>query len=171
MSWKPTKFDVVVFGAKDLPIKGHNGYNNSYVKVCMKEWRNVTNIFSYVKAYLNNSETVSGEKQLVWMVNRQAYFETQKVQHCSSQVQWKSIMELEFPASKKDTAEIVFKVYHEGWVRQFLGMVSLPINDLNTTEPIRKWYPLQCKPGKGKSEYRGEIEIQTTLIVKNISDN
>jgi len=33
-----------------------------------------------------------------------------------------------------------------------------------------RWYPLQCKPGQKKSDYRGELEVRTSFTVKAVSN-
>ena len=41
------------------------------------------------------------------------------------------------------------------------------------TEPLfsTRWYPLQCKPGQKKSDYRGELEVRTSFTVKAVTNN
>ncbi len=49
-------------------------------------------------------------------------------------------------------------------------MVSIPLRDFDVYEkPKSKWYPLKCKPGQNKTEYRGELEVRTSFTVKSTS--
>ena len=32
---------------------------------------------------------------------------------------------------------------------------------------IARWYSLKCKPGKNKTDYRGELEVRTSFTVKS----
>jgi hypothetical protein len=34
-----------------------------------------------------------------------------------------------------------------------------------------RWYPLQCKPGQKKSDYRGELEVRTSFTVKAVTNS
>jgi len=70
-----------------------------------------------------------------------------------------------------NTAEIVLNVLHRNFlgVDEFLGMVSLPLRDFDVYErPKTKWYPLKCKPGQSKNDYRGDLEVRTAFTVKAV---
>ena len=32
----------------------------------------------------------------------------------------------------------------------------------------RRWYPLKCKPGQSKNDYRGDLEVRTAFTVKAV---
>ena len=34
---------------------------------------------------------------------------------------------------------------------------------------ISRWYSLKCKPGKNKTDYRGELEVRTSFTVKSLN--
>ena len=64
--------------------------------------------------------------------------------------------------SQGNTADIQLTVLHRNFlgVDEFLGQVSLPLRDFDVYErPKSKTFPLKCKPGKNKNDYRGEIEV------------
>ena len=79
--------------------------------------------------------------------------------------------------NKGNTAEITLTVLHRNFlgVDEFLGRVSLPLSGFDHHEKPRskcviplfarlislvfRWYPLLCKPGQNKSDYRGELEV------------
>ena len=64
--------------------------------------------------------------------------------------------------SHGNTADIQLTVLHRNFlgVDEFLGQVSLPLRDFDVYErPKSKTFPLKCKPGKNKNDYRGEIEV------------
>ena len=139
----PTKVNICIFGARDLRLKGINGTNNAFVRV-----------------------KISG------VPRPRYYFETLVIKRADSQVRWMTKGDLPLPKNKSSgTAQLTFTVYHESpfLIKRFLGTISLPIKDFDTTEPVRKWYKLQCKPSQGKTDYRGELEIETTLVLqKNV---
>ena len=35
----------------------------------------------------------------------------------------------------------------------------------------RRWYPLKCKPGQSKNDYRGDLEVRTAFTVKAVTDS
>ena len=72
--------------------------------------------------------------------------------------------------TKGNTAEIVLTVLHRNFlgVDEFLGRVPLPLSNFDHHEkPRSKWYPLQCKPGQSKTDYRGELEIKIEFKVNS----
>ena len=34
-----------------------------------------------------------------------------------------------------------------------------------------RWYPLKCKPGQTKNDYRGDLEVRTSFTVKSVDSN
>lgn len=34
-----------------------------------------------------------------------------------------------------------------------------------------RWYPLKCKPGQKKDDYRGELEVKTSFTVKAVDED
>ena len=69
--------------------------------------------------------------------------------------------------SHGNTADINLTVLHRNFlgVDEFLGQVSLPLRDFDVYErPKSKWFPLKCKPGQNKNDYRGEIEVHIQII-------
>ena len=62
-----------------------------------------------------------------------------------------------------NTADISLTVLHRNFlgVDEFLGQVSLPLAEFDVYErPKSRWFPLKCKPGQNKQDYRGEIEAR-----------
>ena len=69
--------------------------------------------------------------------------------------------------SHGNTADINLTVLHRNFlgVDEFLGQVSLPLRDFDVYErPKSKWFPLKCKPGQNKNDYRGEIEVNSGYL-------
>ena len=33
-----------------------------------------------------------------------------------------------------------------------------------------RWYPLKCKPGQNKNDYRGELEVRVAFTVKAVQN-
>ena len=86
---------------------------------------------------------------------------------------------------KGNKAEITLTVLHRNFlgVDEFLGRVSLPLSGFDHQEKARskyevsllcfvmfypelsRWYPLLCKPGQGKSDYRGELEVKVEFKI------
>lgn len=95
-------------------------------------------------------------------------FQTSVKEKSSEPVEWNEQCELSIP-TQGNTAEISLTVMHRNFlgVDEFLGQISLPLKDFDVYErPKTKWYPLKCKPGKTKTEYRGELEVKTGFTVK-----
>ena len=69
--------------------------------------------------------------------------------------------------SHGNTADISLTVLHRNFlgVDEFLGQVSLPLRDFDVYErPKANWFPLKCKPGQTKNDYRGEIEVDVLFF-------
>ena len=72
--------------------------------------------------------------------------------------------------SHGNTADINLTVLHRNFlgVDEFLGQVSLPLRDFDVYErPKSNWFPLKCKPGQTKNDYRGEIEVFIKVFNKS----
>jgi len=94
-------------------------------------------------------------------------FQTSVIEKSGDSVEWMEQCELTIP-NKGNTAEIVLTVLHRNFlgVDEFLGRVSLPLSDFDHHEkPKSKWYPLECKPGQKKKDYRGELEVRVGFTV------
>jgi len=95
-------------------------------------------------------------------------FQTSVKEKSSDPVEWNEQCELSIP-SQGNTAEISLTVFHRNFlgVDEFLGQISLPLRDFDVYErPKSKWYTLKCKPGKAKTDYRGELEVRTGFTVR-----
>eukprot|EP00092_Neocalanus_flemingeri_P003034 GFUD01003243.1.p1 GENE.GFUD01003243.1~~GFUD01003243.1.p1 ORF type:complete len:560 (+),score=162.20 GFUD01003243.1:269-1948(+) len=95
-------------------------------------------------------------------------FQTSVKEKSSDPVQWNEQCELSIP-SQGNTAEISLTVLHRNFlgVDEFLGQISLPLRDFEVYEtPKSKWFTLKCKPGKAKTDYRGELEVKVEFTVK-----
>lgn len=95
-------------------------------------------------------------------------FQTSVREKAGPQVDWGEQCELSIP-SQGNTAEVSLTVLHRNFigVDEFLGQIILPLRDFDVYErPKSRWYSLKCKPGKHKTEYRGEIELKLGFTVK-----
>jgi len=95
-------------------------------------------------------------------------FQTSVREKSGPQAEWSEQCELSIP-SQGNTAEVTLTVFHRNFlgVDEFLGQVSLPLREFDVYErPRSKWHPLKCKPGKNKTEYRGELEVKLGFTVK-----
>ena len=154
--WSPTEVHICIFGAKGLKLKGKNGTNNAFVRGRMNQV--VSNAQSQRSSVANNNDLSS-----------KFIFDTHVVENAESHVKWMTEGDLPIPTKgSSSTTELTFTIYHKSsdLFKEFLGTVSLPIEEFSTTRPVRKWYPLQCKPGQGKTGYRGELEIETSLVLE-----
>jgi len=94
-------------------------------------------------------------------------FQTSVVEKSAESVEWMEECELKIP-SKGNTAEIVLTVLHRNFlgVDEFLGRLALPLSDFDHNEKAKsKWYPLGCKLGQKKSDYRGDIEVKVGFTI------
>jgi len=94
-------------------------------------------------------------------------FQTSVVEKVTDSVEWMEQCELAIP-SKGNTAEVVLTVLHRNFlgVDEFLGRAALPLSNYDHNEkPKSRWYPLLCKPGQNKSDYRGELEVRLEFKV------
>jgi len=95
-------------------------------------------------------------------------FQTSVKEKSSDPVEWNEQCELSIP-SHGNTAEVSFTVLHRNFlgVDEFLGQISLPLKDFDVYErPKSSWHTLKCKPGKTKTEYRGELNVKIGFTVK-----
>lgn len=95
-------------------------------------------------------------------------FQTSVREKSGAQAEWSEQCELIIP-SQGNTAEVTLTVFHRNFlgVDEFLGQLSLPLREFDVYErPRSKWHPLKCKPGKNKTEYRGELEVKLGFTVK-----
>jgi len=95
-------------------------------------------------------------------------FQTSVREKSGPQAEWSEQCELSIP-SQGNTAEVALTVFHRNFlgVDEFLGQLSLPLREFDVYErPRSKWHPLKCKPGKNKTEYRGELEVKLGFTVK-----
>ena len=91
------------------------------------------------------------------------------VKHKTKEVaEWCEKCELKIPRKNHD---IVLTVYHQTALAnpdQFLGTVSIPLSSDNVSDSdntLSAWYPLRCKPGQTKLDYRGEIEVSIAFCL------
>jgi len=94
-------------------------------------------------------------------------FQTTVIEKSGDSVEWMEQCELTIP-NKGNTAEVVLTVLHRNFlgVDEFLGRVGLPLSDFDHHEkPKSKWYPLECKPGQKKNDYRGDLEVRVGFTV------
>jgi Rab11 family-interacting protein 1/2/5 len=99
-------------------------------------------------------------------------FQTSVKDKSSNPVEWNEQCELSIP-SQGNTAEISLTVLHRNFlgVDEFLGQISLPLKDFDVYErPKSSWHALKCKPGKTKTEYRGELNVKIGFTVKANND-
>ena len=88
-------------------------------------------------------------------------------------MEWCEQCELSIP-TQGNTAEIILTALHRNFlgVDEFLGMVAIPLRDFDVYDrPRTKWYPLKCKPGQSKSDYRGDLEVRTAFTVKAVTQD
>jgi len=95
-------------------------------------------------------------------------FRTSTKEKSVDPVEWMEQCELCIP-KQGNTAEVNLTLLHRNLmgVDEFLGQVSLPLKDFDVYErPKTRWYPLKCKPGQTKTDYRGELEVRLGFTVK-----
>lgn len=95
-------------------------------------------------------------------------FQTSVKEKSSNLVEWNEQCELNIP-SQGNTAELSLTVLHRNFlgVDEFLGQISFPLRDFDVYErPKSSWHTLKCKPGKTKTEYRGELSVKIGFTVK-----
>jgi len=94
-------------------------------------------------------------------------FQTSVKEKCE-EPEWCEQCELAIP-QQGNRAEVILKVLHRNFMGgdDFLGQVSLPLQDFDVYEkPKAGWYPLLCKPGQNKTDYRGELEVKIGFTVR-----
>jgi Rab11 family-interacting protein 1/2/5 len=103
-------------------------------------------------------------------------FRTSVIEKTTKTVEWMEECELLIPR-QGNTAELVLKVMHQGNLKshQFLGMVNIPLKDLQDDDaitdnirPMTKWYLLKSKPNQNKSDYRGDLEVTISFLEKQL---
>jgi len=100
-------------------------------------------------------------------------YQTSVKEKAVNPVEWCEQCELAIP-EQGNRAEVVLVVLHRNYlgVDEFLGQVSLPLQDYDVYEkPRTRWYPLMCKPGQNKEGYRGELELKLGFTVKATENN
>jgi len=89
------------------------------------------------------------------------------VKEKSEDPEWSEQCQLCIP-QQGNRAEVVLKVMHRSFMGgdEFLGQISLPLQDFDVYEkPRASWYPMLCKPGQNKTDYRGELEVKLGFTV------
>ena len=75
---------------------------------------------------------------------------------------------------QRNQQTIVLTIYHRnpfGTADQFLGTASIPLDSFDPeAAPKTDWYPLKCKPGQAKTDYRGELQVRVGFTVKIVND-
>jgi len=100
-------------------------------------------------------------------------FQTSVKEKAGQLVDWAEQCELSIP-SQGNTAEVTLTVLHRNFlgVDEFLGQAVLPLREFDVYErPRSRWLSLKCKPGKNKTEYRGELEVKLGFTVKASTDS
>jgi len=95
-------------------------------------------------------------------------FRTSTKEKAVDPIEWMEQCELAIP-TQGNTAEVSLTVLHRNLlgVDEFLGQVGMPLRDFDVYErPKTRWYPLKCKPGQTKKDYRGELEVRIGFTVK-----
>ena len=142
----PTHIQVVVKSARNLKVKGKDGTNDAFVIISL------------------------GKEK----------FRTSVKEKVAKSAEWLEECELEIPR-QGNTAEVVLKVMHQGnklGSHHFLGMVTIPLRDFDEKEimggdsspqpAITKWYLLKCKPNQNKTDYRGELQVAISFLVRQL---
>ena len=136
--WNPTHVQVIIRTAKDLKIKGKDGTNNAFVTIDLSHNKFQTTV-------------KTGTKEMV---------------------EWLEMCEMKIPKQRMNQ-NLILTVYHQNLlsVDQFLGTISIPLNRFldahNHAQTVTKWYRLTCKPGQTKTDYRGELEVRISFIIKS----
>lgn len=97
-------------------------------------------------------------------------FQTSVVEKAGPALDWGEQAELSIP-SQGNTAELLLTVLHRNFlgVDEFLGQATVALRDLDVYErPRSQWLLLKCKPGKNKTDYRGELEVKLGFTVKAV---
>ena len=142
----PTHIQVVVKSARNLKVKGKDGTNDAFVIISL------------------------GKEK----------FRTSVKEKVTKSAEWLEECELMIPR-QGNTAEVVLKVMHQGnklGSHHFLGMVTIPLRDFDEKEimggdssaqpVITKWYLLKCKPNQNKTDYRGELQVAISFVVRQL---
>ena len=139
--WSPTHVQILVRSAKDLKIKGKDGANNAFVTIDL------------------------GHNK----------FETSVKPGSKEMVEWYELCEMKIP-KHSNRQILVLTAYHKNLLStdQFLGTISISLTRFldyhHQAQKITKCYRLGCKPGQTKTDYRGELEIGISFIVKSTNE-
>uniref|UniRef100_A0A0K8TMX5 Protein kinase c conserved region 2 n=1 Tax=Tabanus bromius TaxID=304241 RepID=A0A0K8TMX5_TABBR len=101
-------------------------------------------------------------------------YQTSIKEKATGAVDWHEECELAIP-DRGNRAELILTCLHRNnlGIDQFLGQVTLPLNELDDDRPRSKWYKLESKPGQEKKDKdRGELEVRTmfTVVSGSLSD-
>ena len=142
MMWNPSHVQILVRSAKDLKIKGNDGTNDAFVTID-----------------LGHSK-----------------FQTSVKPGSTNFVEWFELCEMKLP-KQSNNQTLTLTAYHKNLLStdQFLGTVSIPLNRFFDSQnehkviktKVTKCYRLSCKPGQTKTDYRGELEVGITFIMKS----
>ena len=142
MMWSPTHVQILIRSAKDLKIKGNDGTNDAFVTIDL----------GYSK------------------------FQTSVKPGSKDFIEWFELCEMKLPKQYNDQM-LTLTAYHKNLIStdQFLGTISIPLNrflDFQKGQKayktkVTKCYRLTCKPGQTKTDYRGELEVGITFIMKS----
>ena len=140
--WNPSHVQILVRSAKDLKIKGTDGTNDAFVTID-----------------LGHSK-----------------FQTSVKPGSTNFVEWFELCEMKLPRQSNNQT-LTLTAYHKNFLStdQFLGTVSIPLNRFFDSQnehkviktKVTKCYRLSCKPGQTKTDYRGELEVGITFIMKS----
>ena len=139
--WNPTHVHILVRSAKDLKIKGKDGTNNAFVTIDL------------------------GHNK----------FETSVKPGSKDMVEWYELCEMKIP-KHANRQTLILTAYHKNLISsdQFLGTISISLKRFldyhNQAQKLTKCYRLSCKPGQTKTDYRGELEIGISFIVKSTNE-
>ena len=140
--WSPTHVQILIRSAKDLKIKGNDGTNDAFITIDLGHSKFQTSV-------------KPGSKNFI---------------------EWFELCEMKLPKQYNDQM-LTLTAYHKNLLStdQFLGTISIPLNrylDFQKGQKahktkVTKCYRLSCKPGQTKTDYRGELEVGITFIMKS----
>ena len=140
--WSPTHVQILIRSAKDLKIKGNDGTNDAFVTIDLGHSKFQTSV-------------KPGSKNFV---------------------EWFELCEMKLP-KQYDDQMLTLTAYHKNLLSndKFLGTISIPLNrflDFQKGQKayktkVTKCYRLSCKPGQTKTDYRGELEVGITFVMKS----
>ena len=140
--WSPTHVQILIRSAKDLKVKGTDGTNDAFVTIDLGHSKFQTSV-------------KPGSKDFI---------------------EWFELCEMKLP-KQSNNQTLTLTVYHKNLLStdQFLGTILIPLSRFLDSQneqkahktKITKCYRLSCKPGQTKTDYRGELEVGITFIVKS----